>query len=192
MLNYIEMDGCTWPAGSNSPRSSMQWVNGEWYTSNSGYTLDAGGNLILGTPGQANVLPDPSPELCTVGQWPARQWEFGFDEDWRPLVTLSYTSWGSNPDGSLKVVTGPAYVAWDGGPWTWGLPGEPPQPHLDLTTQCRQNMMDLLLYMEDRLNGETGMDQSGYDEELDNWLDALRSFQRSGMTQNYLPVIMGQ
>jgi hypothetical protein len=188
LLDTIDMnDNCQWPAGSNSPRSSMQLVDGQWYTSNDGYTIDAGGNLVLGTPGTANVLPNPSPEPCTIGQWPgAYSYEFGFDPHFIPRTVLSYTSWGTN-NGDLVLVNGHALIEWHGA-WEWVLPED--GGHGDLTVQCRQNMMDLLIYMTNRLNGDTGQDQSGHDEHLDDWTDALRAFQRSGLTVSYLPVIM--
>lgn len=95
-----ELDaGSGWPAGDTSPqRAAMERFGDEFLTndcSNTSGALDAGGNVICGTPGAANLEPQPVntvrfvdiPALVPLGES-------------KPFVARAWNSTGQPPEGS--------------------------------------------------------------------------------------------
>lgn len=195
----LAFDG-SWPAGSSSPRASMQKVNGQWYTSNQGVEKDASGNTILGTPGAVNELPSSNPDTC--GFLPDNV-ELNLDvivnQDLSGRVEATLTSdlWGVAPDGSLIATTGAATVVFFESP---SVNGETGWTLINRTwdketsVACIDAFENVTDDFEQRLRKGNVIQPSqlhtnDWSDYYVTWIATIHEFQTSGMTQVFLPAI---
>ena len=197
MHQIISTDG-DWPAGSSSPRASMQLIDGTFVTSNaSDGGADADGNPVLGTPGNENSI-SSNPSTC--GELPT-SWEYEVElvlfEDWstQMQVVLTADLWGVAPDGNLIATEGEGRVVWvtasDMGPARWVA------STLDIDQETSAACLDAMANLIDATDSYMNGVNDGACAYLNcengtnyvNWLDGLLAFQRTGLHSTFLPYV---
>jgi hypothetical protein len=181
----------TWPAGSSSPRASMQRVGGQWYTSNSGTALDANGDTILGTPGAANELPSGNPATCST--YPDK---IAFDLDMvlfedmstQAQITVETDLWGVGDGGSLIATEGTFTLAYVQGAWTVAV--------FEYEEGTSDACIDALEWVKDGteniMQGQPSnmpAPHPSYWLGYANWLNGILQFQKSGLSTVFLPAV---
>lgn len=187
-----------WPAGSSSPRASMQANGIEWYTSNQSLgAQDAGGNPIFGTPGAENVPNTTNPNTCDTLP---TSWDWDLDvvlfEDFssRGEIYLEADLWGVAADGTLIQTIGQVTLAHFAQPNINGQTGwlviETAWEE-ETSNACIDALEMLADGTENVLRGRPSgvADQSELWPVYADWLNAVLDFQKSGVFSSYLPVV---
>ena len=181
----------TWPAGSSSPRASMQRVGGQWYTSNSGTALDANGDTILGTPGAANELPSGNPATC--GDWPDKiDYDLDMvvyeDHSVRAEVTVETDLWGVGDGGALIATEGTFTLAYVQGGWTvvaFEYDPETSNACIDAVELVKDATENIMQGQPSNMPAPHPSYWLGYA----NWLNGILQFQKSGLSTVFLPAV---
>lgn len=193
LQDVIDMPEAIWPAGSSTPRASMQLIDSVWRTSNATFGgLDANGDPIYGTPGEPNQI-SADPTTCEGGVTGNYSWELVFHNleeggDLMPFVEVNVDLYGVDVEGNIVQTDGEFDLIWEYddpiGRWVL-IDGV--EYDEETSQECVQALIDLSLNTETYLaTGEHFPNNVTHDFEV--WLAAVVQFQASQTYGAFLPV----